>query len=73
MNNFIQLENNSYTVKIGLKNLDYSQLPDLLEMLRENAYNWNNFSVNSDLWFEDGYQKLSCIDFSVDNKTIVFE
>jgi hypothetical protein len=72
MENFIQLYNNGYTVQINLKNIDNNDIPDLLNMLQENEFNWYNFCTNSDLWYCDGNKKLSCIgEFGI-QKLIIF-
>lgn len=73
MKNFIQIENNGYTVKIILQNIDYSDIGDLLEdIIEDTSWNWNSFYANDKLWYCDGSKFLNCEAINYDGKVIIF-
>lgn len=73
MKNFIQIENNGYTVNIILQNIDYSDIEDLLKDIIEDVFwNWNGFYANDKLWYCDGSKFLKCQAVNYDEKVIIF-
>lgn len=73
MKNFIQVENNGYTVKFCLKNIQYLDIGKLLkEILEDTSWHWNSFYVNDKLWYCDGSKFLKCQAVNYDEKIIIF-
>lgn len=73
MKNFIQIENNGYTVKIILQNINYSDIGDLSKnIIEDTSWNWNSFYVNDKLWYCDGSKFLKCEAVNHEEKIIVF-
>ncbi len=75
MDNYIQIVNNGYTIKISLENLLYEDIPDLLEQIEVNIYNWWNFWTHDKLWYCDESKFLTCIaiNHNDNEKVVVFE
>ncbi len=61
MDNYIQIVDNGYTIKINLKNLPYEDIRDLLRQIRVNNWNWWNFYTNDKLYYCDGNKYLTCV------------
>ncbi len=73
MKNFIQIENNGYTVKISLQNIQYSDAGDILkEIIEDLNWNWNSFYANDKLWYSDGSKCLNCEAVNYESKIIIF-
>lgn len=74
MNNYIQIVNNGYTIKISLENLPYNDISDLLEHIEVDSWSWWNFWTDDKLWYCDGSKYLTCIaaNHSDNEKVIVF-
>lgn len=73
MNNFIQIENNGYTVKISLQNIQYSDIEKLLkEITKDVNWHWHSFYANDKLWYCDGSKFLNCEVVNYDEKIIIF-
>ena len=73
MKNFIQINNNEYTVKISLQNIQYSDIGELLkEITEDSCWHWNNFYANDKLWYCDGSKFLNCEAVKYDEKVIIF-
>lgn len=73
MENFLQLENNGYTVKISMENIDIEDIPTLLEELSNGLYNWFNFPVGEILYYNDGWNELVSIGLNTSTKEVIFE
>ncbi len=39
MKSFIQIENNGYTIKISLRNIQYGDIPDILDQIEGDSVN----------------------------------
>ncbi len=73
MKNFIQIEDNGYTVRICLENIRYSDIGKLLkEILDDISWHWNSFYANDKLWYCDGSKFLKCEAANHDEKIIIF-
>lgn len=75
MDNYIQIINNGYTVKISLKNLPHEDIPDLLRQIEVNNWHWLSFWTNDKLWYCDGSKFLTCVEANHDDnaKIVVFK
>ncbi len=73
MKNFIQIENNGYTIKISLQNIQYSDTGEILkEIIDGLSWNWNSFYTNDKLWYCDGSKYLNCEAVNYEEKIIIF-
>lgn len=75
MDNYIQIVNNGYNIKISLENLSYEDIPDLLEQIQIDNCNWWNFWTDDKLWYCDENKYLTCIAVNHNDnaKVIIFE
>jgi len=75
MDNYIQIVNNGYIIKISLENLLYDDIPDLLEQIEVDFWNWYNFWTDDKLWYCDGSKYLTCVvvNHNDNAKVIIFE
>ena len=73
MRNFIQIEDNGYTIKIFLQNIEYSDVGNLLkDIIEDTFYQWKNFYTNDKLWYCDGRKFLKCEAINYNEKIIIF-
>lgn len=72
MENFIQIVNNGYTVKISLQNLIYQDIEGILEQIGMYSANWWNFCMHDKLWYCDGSKFLNCEAVNHEEKVIIF-
>lgn len=72
MKNFIQIEDNGYTVKFCLENIQYSDVGKLLKEINDISWHWNSFYANDKLWYCDGSKFLKCQAVNHDEKIIIF-
>lgn len=72
MKNFIQIEDNGYTVKFCLENIQYSDVGKLLKEISDISWRWNSFYANDKLWYCDGSKFLKCQAVNYDEKVIIF-
>ena len=72
MENFIQIQDNDYTVKISLENINYEDIPILLYELEENFNNWSNFYAHDPFWYYNASKYLTCQAVNHNDKVIIF-
>lgn len=71
MKSFIQIENNGYTIKISLRNIQYGDIPDILDQIEGDSVNWWNFWTHDKLWYCDRSKCLNCEAVNHDEKVII--
>ena len=73
MENFIQLKEGEYTIKISLEHIELENVPDLLEQIKVDGWNWLAFWASDKLWYRDGSECVTCIEADHERKILVFE
>lgn len=75
MDNYIQIMNNGYTIKISLENLSYEDIPELLGQIEVDNCNWWNIWTHDKLWYCDGSKFLTCVAVNHNDnaKIVIFE
>ena len=73
MENFIQLKEGEYTIKISLEHIELENVSDLLEQIKVDGWNWLAFWAGDKLWYRDGSEYVSCIEADHERKILVFE
>ena len=48
----LEIKNNGWNVHISLDNLSNSEIGEIFRTISEEGFNWANFSIGDDLWFE---------------------
>ena len=72
MENYIQIQNDNYTVKISLENIDYKDISNILSQIKHINYKWENFYANDKFWYYDNSKVLMCLAVNHDAKVIIF-
>lgn len=73
MENFIQLKDSNYTIKISLERMELENVSNLLEQIKVDAWNWYNFWAGDKLWYCDGSECVTCTEADHGRKILVFE
>lgn len=73
MERFFQTINNDYTIKVSLERLNYNDIPELLNQIEADIYNWSRFCVHDILWYRNNLKNLICVAVNQIDKIIIFE
>ena len=67
----LEIKNNGWNVHISLDNLSNSEIGEIFRTISEEGFNWANFSIGDDLWFE-GDLSLTCMFIQKEYKHMTF-